>query len=130
MGRVNIAGWALLFGAVGQTLLLGHSIDRVPTWLVFVPLLGPWLLVYVISFCRVAPCGPGRFAQMLIIAMAWYSLNTLACELVWLLVPTGRSHIYGAAIPHALCYGSALSFIELIRAVRDLRKYQAHHSAE
>jgi hypothetical protein len=126
MGRVNIAGWALGFGAVGQSLLLGHSIDRIPLWLILVPLCGPWLMVYVISFCRVAPCGPGRFAQILIVAMAWYSVDTLVCELVWLLVPTGRSQMYAPAIPHALCYGSAVGFTVLIHAVRDARNYQAN----
>jgi hypothetical protein len=128
MGRINIAGWTLLFGAIGQALLLGNTMDRVPHWLMWVPLFGPWLLVYVISFCRVAPCGPGRFAQLLIVSMAWYSLDTLACELVWLLVPAGRSHMYSAVVPHALCYGSALSFIVLIGAVRHARNYQANNS--
>jgi hypothetical protein len=124
MGRINIAGFALAAGAVGQNLLLGQLVDRGPSWLIFASLFGPWLLVYVISFCRVAPCGPGRFAQILIFAMAWYSVNTFVCELVWLLVPAGRSQMYSAAIPHALCYGSALSFIVLIRAVRAARNYQ------
>jgi hypothetical protein len=127
MGRINIAGLALSLGAVGQAVLLGHWIGRFPSWFIFVPLLGPFLLVYVISFCRVAPCGPGRFAQILIIAMAWYSFDTFVCELVWLLAPTGRSDMYGAAIAHALCYGSAVSFIVLIRAVRDALNYQANH---
>jgi hypothetical protein len=130
VGRINIAGWALLVGAVGQALLLGHSTDRIPTWLIIMPLLGPWLVVYVISFCRVAPCGPGRFAQILVIAMAWYSFDTFVCELVWLLIPSGRSHVYGAAVPHVLSYGGAVSFIVLIRAVRDVRNLQANPTAE
>jgi hypothetical protein len=129
MGRINIAGWVLSLGALGQTLLLGHLLDRIPFWLIFVPLFGPYLLAFVISFCKVAPCGPGRFAQILIIAMTWYSVDTLMCELVWLLVPTGRSHMYSAAIPHALCYGSAVSFIVLIRAARDARNHQDNQPA-
>ena len=127
MGRINIAGWGLAVGAVGQALLLGHLSDRVPSWLIFVPSCGPWLLVYVISFCRVAPCGPGRFAQILIVAIAWYSINKFACELIWLLVPASRSQMYSAVIPHALCLGSAFSFIVLIRAVRDAREYRTNH---
>lgn len=58
--------------------------------------------------------------------MAWYSLDTFVCELVWLLSPTGRSEVIVAAIAHALCYGSAMSFIVLIRAVRDARNYRAN----
>ena len=127
MGTINIAGWALLIGAMGQALMLGGFIKTIPFWLIFVPLLGPWLLVYVISFCRVAPCGPRRFARLLTIAMTWYSTDTLVCESVWLFVPASHSHIYPAAIPHALSYGSAVSFIVLLRAVRDARKYATDH---
>lgn len=119
--------YALALGAIGQALLTGHLLDRVPHWLVFVPLLGPWLIGHVISFCRVAPCSPGRFAQILIFAMAWYSVDTLVCELIWLLFPASRSQIYSAIIPHALCWGSALSFIVLVRGVRNAREYQANH---
>jgi hypothetical protein len=126
MGKINVASWALLLGAVGQALLLG-LMDRVPHWLVLVPLFGPWLLGYVISFCRIAPCGPGRFAQILIFAMAWYSVNAFVCELIWLLFPASRAQMYSAVIPHALCWGSTFSFIVLIRAVRDARDYRANH---
>jgi len=124
MGQINISAFGLAFGAVGQALLLGNFLDRVPDRLVFVLLLGPWLLVYAISFCKVAPCTPKRFAQLLIIAMAWYSLDTLICELVWLLVPTSRSRMYPAAIPHMLCFGAALAFIVLTRAIRYTLNYQ------
>jgi len=128
MGRINIAGFALmLFGTLGQSLLLGRLTDVVPSWLTFALLFLPGLLVYAISFCQVAPCGPKRFAQLLIVAMIWYSFDTVACELVWLLTPTNRSHVYSAVIPHALCYGSTFSFILLIRAVRDARNYHATH---
>lgn len=115
MGKINVASYALAVGAIGQALLLGHLPDRIPHWLVFVPLLGPWLIGHVISFCRVAPCGPRRFAQILTFAMVWYSLDAFVCELSWLLVPASRSQMYSAVIPHVLCWGSALSFIVLMR---------------
>jgi len=133
MGRINIAGFALMLpGALGQSLLLGRSLFNhprhvVPFRLIFVLLYAPGLLIWAISFCKVAPCGPKRFAQLLTIGMAWYSFNTLACELVWLLIPASRPQTYSAAIPHLLCYGSALSFIVLIRAARDARNYHATH---
>ena len=128
MGKISVASWALLLGAVGQALLLGPLLDKVPDWLIFAPLCGPWLIVYVISFCRVAPCGPGRFVQILIFSMAWYSFDAFVCEMIWLVVPASRSQMYGAVIPHALCLGGALSFIVLIGGVRHAREYQTNHT--
>ena len=128
MGKLNVAGWVLSLGAVGQALLLGDFFGRFPSWLLFALLLGPWLLVYTISFCRVAPCGPSRFAQMLIAAMAWYSVDTIACELIWLRFPIHRLGLESALIAHALCYLSALSFIVLIRGVRQAREFEQSQS--
>jgi hypothetical protein len=127
MGRVNICGYVLGLGAVGQSLLLGNAIHKVPFWVVFIPLLVPFLMVHVISFCRVAPCGPRRFAQILTIAMAWYIADTLVCQLVWGLIPAARSHVYSAIIPHVLAYACAGSFIILVRAVRDAQQYAIDH---
>ena len=123
MGKINIASWVLGLGAVGQTLMLGNTVKQVPSWLVILPLLGPWLLIYVISLCRVAPCGRRRFAQLLKVAMVWYAADSIVCELVWCLVPSARSHIYSAVIPHLLTYGCAISFIVFLRAVRPAREY-------
>ena len=111
MGRVNITGYVLGFGAVGQSLLLGHAVRGIPPWLNFTPLLLPFLFLHVVSFTRVSPCGPLRFAQILTIAMAWYVADTFACELIWLLFPAARSHVYSAILPHLIAYGSAVSFI-------------------
>jgi hypothetical protein len=128
MGRVNIMGYVLGLGAVGQALMLGNAIHhKVPEWLIFAPLLVPFVTVHIISFCRVAPCGPQRFAQILTFAMAWYVADTVVCELVWLLLPASRSRVYSAVIPHVLAYGCAVSFIALMRAVRDARQYAAEH---
>jgi hypothetical protein len=127
VGRVNITGYVLGFGAVGQCLMLGNVIRQVPHWLIFTPLLVPFLIVHVISFCRVAPCGPRRWAQMLMFAMAWYIADTVVCELVWLLLPAARSHVYSAIIPHAIAYGCVVSFVVLVKAVRDARRYAVVH---
>lgn len=129
MGKINIAGYGLAIGAVGQALLLDALIHKLPVWLIFMPLLVPWLIVHAVSFCRIAPCGPRRFAQILFIAMAWYFFDALVCELIWLLVPTGRADLTVATIAHLLCYGSVMSFIVLIRAIREARNYQASHFA-
>lgn len=127
VGRVNITGYVLGFGAVGQSLLLGNAIQRVPLWLIFIPLLVPFLIVHVISFCRVAPCGPRRWAQMLTFAMSWYIADTAVCELVWLLQPAARSHAYSGTIPHAIAYGCAVSFVVLVRAAREARQCAVAH---
>jgi hypothetical protein len=129
MGRINVAGYGLAIGAIGQALLLNALSHWFSAWLIFIPLLVPWLMVHVVSFCKVAPCRPRRFAQILSIAMAWYVFDALLCELIWLFIPTGRAIGLSAAIAHLLCYGSALCFIVLIHAVREARKYQAIHFA-
>jgi len=127
MGRINVAGWVLALGAVGQSLMLGNVITKIPFWIVFVPFLGPYLVIHVISFCRVAPCGPRRFAQILTFAMAWYVVDTLDCELIWLFLPAKRSHMYPVAVPHVLAYGCAVSFVILLRGIRDARQYAIDH---
>lgn len=130
MGKINIAGYGLAVGALGQTLLLSKVLQRLPSWFILVPLLGPWLLVHVISFCRVPPCGPRRFAQILIIAMTWYSLDTFVIdviEMMWILLPTRPSDWSVTTIAHALCYGSVVSFIVLIPAAYNVENYEANH---
>ena len=127
MGRVNLVGYVLGFGAVGQALMLGNAIHGVPSWLIFLPLLIPFLVVHIISFTRVAPCGPRRWAQLLTIAMVWYLADTLVCELVWLLLPAARSHVYSAAVPHIIAYGCVVGFVVLVRAAREARQYAIDH---
>lgn len=122
MGWINLASLGLVIGAVGQGVLLRPMLGSLPFWPIFVWLMVPWLLVFGVSFCQVAPCGPRRFAQILIFSMAWYSLDTVACELVWLFGPRDVSYATSAAIAHALCYGGAMVLILLIRAVRGARR--------
>ena len=122
-----MTGYVLGFGAVGQALMLGNAVRSIPLWLIFMPLLTPFLLLHIISFTRVSPCGPRRFAHIVLIAMAWYVTDTVACELVWLLLPAARSHVYSAILPHVIAYGCAVSFIVLVRATREARKYALDH---
>jgi len=124
MGRINVAGWGLMFGAVGQAVLLHTRFSKVPFWMFYVPLFTPWLLVYTISFCRVAPCGPRRFAQILMLSMVWYSINTLLSELSWLFVRTAPSPVFLVVLPHALIAIGACSFFVLVPAVRMAREHE------
>ena len=127
MGKINVAAYGMAFGAVGHGLLLGRRFGAFPTWPIFMLLLAPWMLAHAISFCRVAPCGPRRFALLLSIAIGWYSLNTLVCELLWVSAPTAAHRISDAVIAHAIAYGGAISFIVLIRAIRAARTFAARH---
>jgi hypothetical protein len=127
MGKINVAAYGMALGTIGQALLLARRFGAFPSWALFLPLLGPWILVHVISFCRVAPCGPKRFAHILISSMWWYSFDTLVCELLWMFAPTGNSRFADAVVAHAFAYGGAISFIALIRAVREARTFAENH---
>jgi len=126
MGTINVAAYGMALGAIGQALLLTRRLGAFPIWPIFVLLLGPWILAHVISFCRVAPSGPRRFALLLSVAIWWYSFDTTVCELLWMSA-TAASRIADAAIAHAIAYGGASSFIVLIRAVRSAKTFAENH---
>ena len=126
MGKINVAAYGMALGVIGQSLLLAPRFGHVSLW-AFLPLLGPWLLAHVISFCRVAPCGPRLFALLLSASMWWYLLDTLVCELLWMLAPTAASRVPLAVIAHAIAYGGASSFMVLVRTVREARTFAENH---
>jgi hypothetical protein len=123
MGKINVAAYGMALGTLGQALMLARRPGAYPSWAMFLLLLGPWILVHLISFCKVPPCGPKRFAQILSISMWWYSFDTLCCELLWVFAPTSTSRLSVAVFAHAFAYGGATSFIVLIRAVRAARTF-------
>jgi hypothetical protein len=82
MGILNIASLGLLFGAVGQSVLWGPSGHH--GW-IYVSLLPPWLTIYIVSFCRQAPCGPEAFRRFLMFAISWYSITTFLLEMRYFL---------------------------------------------
>jgi hypothetical protein len=124
LGFINVAGYGLAFGSIGQALLLAPRFPKLPFWMIYLLLLTPWLIIHAASFCSVAPCGPRRFHQILTVAVSWYALNTLLAELLHV----SRSSIpppkYPAAIPHLIICGGAISFAVLIRAVIEIRRYE------
>ena len=123
-GLINVAGYGLALGSVGQALLIVLGFPKVPFWMLYVPLLIPWLLVHVISFSRAAPCGPRRFYQILLVAMSWYAINTLVAEVSYFALEVAPPR-YPVAIPRLLIIcGGAISFPVLIRAVRGIRRYE------
>jgi hypothetical protein len=124
MSRLNIASWGLLFGATGQYALCSALVPRLPSWIIFIALLPPWLMVFTISFCRQAPFGPRRFRHCLIFAMCWYAVMTLLAEILHLLFqPTTVGH-FPSTLARILAYSGALSFIVLVRTCSALRRYE------
>jgi hypothetical protein len=124
LGMINISSFGLWVGSVGQALLLTSSFPAVPLWVVYIPLLGPWILVFVLSFCQVAPCGPRRFYQILMAAMCWYVFNTLVAELAHLPRGAVEPPNYPIGVPHLIILAGAISFVVLIRAVIQIRRYE------
>jgi hypothetical protein len=125
MGAINIAGWGLLFGAGGQALFLVYLFPNLPGKILFAVLLIPWLAVYTISFCRVAPCGPRAFRRILIFAMGWYTAATLLAEILCFIrrpVPHGP---YSLIVPRVLMYFGALTFIVFVRVCITLCRLEA-----
>jgi hypothetical protein len=124
MGELNIASWALLIGAWGQMGFYGLLFPRLPTWAIMAPLYLPWLTVYVISFCRVAPFGPRPFRYCLTFAMCWYAVMTLLAEGLYLITrPVPLGHLPILAV--RLCtYLAALSFTVFVRVCIQLRRYE------
>ena len=110
MGRLHIASWALLLGAIGQGAFYASLFPRFPGWALTTLLLPPWLTIYTISFCRQAPFGPRPFRYALIFAMWWYALATLLAETLNFLVHTARWGGPPALAARAVMYSGALSF--------------------
>ena len=124
MSRLHIASCGLLVGATGQCALYSALIPHLPSWIIFIALLPPWLTVYTISFCRQAPFGPRRFRHSLIFAMVWYAVMTLFAETLYLLIrPTPHGHLPNI-VARFLTYVSALSFIVFVRTCTLLRRYE------
>jgi hypothetical protein len=117
MSRLNVASWGLLIGALGQCVLYSSLFQHLPPWFVLIPLLPPWLTVYIISFCRLAPCGPQRFRQFLLFAMCWYAAMSLIADAMTVLFhPVPREH-FSIALGRVLMYAGGLTFIVFIRAL-------------
>ena len=129
MSRLHIASWGLLVGAVGQCALYSALAPHLPSWIIFVVLLPPWLTVYTISFCRQAPFGPRRFRQCLNFAMIWYAAMTVLAETLHLLIrPTPYGH-FPNTVARILTYAGALTFIVFVRVCTLLRRYETAEMA-
>jgi len=124
MNQLSVASWGLFIGAIGQGILYGYLFPHLPMWIVTGITLLPWLIVFGISFCRVAPFGPRPFRYCLVFAMCWYTVVALLGETLYFLTrPATNKHfsIIPARVP---TYLGLLSFIVFVRVVFALRRYE------
>jgi hypothetical protein len=129
MSKLHIASWGLLIGALGQAGFYGQLFPRLPSWIVFIALLPPWLTVYTISFCRQAPCGPRPFRRCLLVAMCWYAVMTLLAETLYFSIhPASYGH-FSITVARVIVYIGSLSFIVFVRACIALRRYETENDA-
>jgi len=116
MGKLHIASWGLLLGAMGQAGLYMNLLPQRPTWAIMAPLALPWLTVYTISFCKVAPFGPRPFRNCLLFAMCWYAVLTIIAEILLFIFHPCPARSLPSLVARILTYVAALSFIVLIRS--------------
>lgn len=124
MGRLHIASWALLVGAMGQGAFYAALFPRFPVWVLTTLLLPPWLTIYTISFCRQAPFRPRPFRYALILAMWWYALATMLAETLNFLVHTGRWGGLPALAARSVMYLGALSFAVFVPFCAALHRHE------
>jgi hypothetical protein len=122
MNQMSIASWGLFIGAIGQEVFYGYLFPHLATWIVTGISLLPWLTVFVISFCGVAPFGPRRFRYSLVFAMCWYTVVTLLAEILYLLTRPAASKNFSIIVARVSTYLGFLSFIVFVRVVFVLRR--------
>ena len=111
MNQLSLASWGLFIGAFGQGAFYEYLVPYLSAWIVNGISLLPWLIVFFISFCRVAPFGPKPFRYCLVFAMCWYTTVTLLAEAPFLLThPTENMH-FSIIVARVPTYLGLLSFI-------------------
>ena len=129
MNQLSIASWGLFIGAIGQGVFYAYLFPHLPKWIVTGISLLPGLIVFVISFCKVAPFGPRPFRYCLVFAMCWYTGVTLLAETSYLLTHPAASKYFSIIAARVLTYLGLLSFIVFFRVVFALRRYETdNHS--
>lgn len=116
LGRLNISSLSLLVGAMGQYWFYGRLSSKIPQWIVLLILLLPWLTAFTITLCRRPPFGPRPFRLFLLFVMCWYSLLSIAAEVlncILHLPPDGHFHIAAA---RTMMYIGFLCFVPFFRA--------------
>jgi len=124
MSRLHVASFGLVIGSIGQWALYSDWMPRIPSWIIFLGLLPPWFVIYAISFCRQAPCGPRTFRHLLTFAMSWYAVITLTAEVHLLLFQPAPAGHFSNTWAAALMWAGALSYIVFGRTYAALRQFE------
>jgi hypothetical protein len=125
MNRLSIASLGLFIGAIGLGAFYGYLFPHLPTWIVTGISLLPCLMVFVISFCKVAPFGLRPFRYCLVFAMCWYTVATLLAEVLYLLTRPAASKHFSIIVARVPMYLGLLSFIVFVRVVFALRRHES-----
>jgi hypothetical protein len=128
MNQLSIVSWGLFIGAIGQGVFYGYLFPHLPTRIVTGISLLPWLIVFVISFCKVAPFGPRPFRYCLVFAMCWYTGVTLLAETLYLLTRPAASKHFSIIVARIPTYLGLLSFIVFVRVLFALRRYEPENN--
>jgi len=100
---------------------------NLPHWVVAALVFVPWLTVFTISFCNVAPFGPRLFRRCLIFAISWYAAITLIAEALYFALHPPPSGHFPLSIARVLMYAfGILSTVVFVRACNSLRRYETN----
>ncbi len=75
MGKLNLASWGLIVGALGQWGFYGRLFPRVPNWAIMMALFLPCYALILITFCNSPPFGPCSFRRCLLAGMCSYAFT-------------------------------------------------------
>jgi hypothetical protein len=123
MGKLNIPGYSLMVGSMGQVALLSPVFPK-HHFIVWMFLLPPWLIVHTITFCRQPPCGVRAFRKTLMFAMGWYATATLLAETLHLTLHLPPSDGWSVTVARCLMCVAAWGFIVYIRLCRRLHRLE------
>jgi formate hydrogenlyase subunit 3/multisubunit Na+/H+ antiporter MnhD subunit len=125
LGKLNIASWGFLIGAIGQNWFYTRLFPQISERIILAVLFIPWLTAFVITFCkRPPPISPRAFRICLLGVVGWYAILTILAELLHVLrhlTPSGHFTITTARV---LMYIGLVSCIVFTCACVFLQRYE------
>jgi hypothetical protein len=127
--RYWVAVHSLFVSFFGQAMFIGSWARTHPDpwlgWLVFVPTLLPWLLVFALTFVRVPPpISPRSFRRAMLLAVYCYATTTLVFVLAAALgaISFDDAPLWVATLAWACALCGWLAVPELLRCARALSR--------